>query len=656
MKLLLFISFLFTVPVLSGQKALRERLDSLKKEIRQSTYYDSTAVFKNGHRAISIARTLNDPDEEATIYQYYGNFYYFSSDFNNARKNYRKSIEIAQKNYNKELINSTKIRLTFILAEDDLLAAERVFQILLNEALKFDNSINSIEIYNGLGNIYDTRQMKDEALKYYLKGLKIAEKSKKKYHQAMLLNNIGLVKFNNQQVQEAEKDFTEALNIIEGMNEDRLALNLNNNLGLVNKELGDFKQSIKYYQNTVINAKKLGFPQGRGVALLNLSDSYLRNKEFDLANNIVDSALVLLRSFKQWDYIGMSYLIKASILRQTNKLPTAKIYIDSIFKLHQTFPNSSNVTAAHEELAKIYEQEGNYKLAFYHSERFHELSDSLSDISNKDNLAQLQVIYGKEKVETELENEKNKNILLSKENELKQTRIQAIIAISSFILIIGFGIMYIRHVILTRKQQKDFTQKLIENIDEERSRISKDLHDDIGQSLSIIKSKINLYNSGKTNNLSGLDTEVGTVIEQTRNISHFLHPSFVAKLGLERSLVSLTEKTQESTGIVCSLYIKNELKNLTKETETQIYRILQECINNTIKHANATALKISIKENTSELIIKYQDNGVGIEETNSTPEGIGLLTIRERAIKINGKITVSSSQGKGYQLQLIISK
>lgn len=656
MKLLLFISFLFTVPVLSGQKALRERLDSLKKEIRQSTYYDSTAVFKNGQRAISIARTLNDPDEEATIYQYYGNFYYFSSDFNNARKNYRKSIEIAQKNYNKELINSTKIRLTFILAEDDLLAAERVFQILLNEALKFDNSINSIEIYNGLGNIYDTRQMKDEALKYYLKGLKIAEKSKKKYHQAMLLNNIGLVKFNNQQVQEAEKDFTEALNIIEGMNEDRLALNLNNNLGLVNKELGDFKQSIKYYQNTVINAKKLGFPQGRGVALLNLSDSYLRNKEFDLANNIVDSALVLLRSFKQWDYIGMSYLIKASILRQTNKLPTAKIYIDSIFKLHQTFPNSSNVTAAHEELAKIYEQEGNYKLAFYHSERFHELSDSLSDISNKDNLAQLQVIYGKEKVETELENEKNKNILLSKENELKQTRIQAIIAISSFILIIGFGIMYIRHVILTRKQQKDFTQKLIENIDEERSRISKDLHDDIGQSLSIIKSKINLYNSGKTNNLSGLDTEVGTVIEQTRNISHFLHPSFVAKLGLERSLVSLTEKTQESTGIVCSLYIKNELKNLTKETETQIYRILQECINNTIKHANATALKISIKENTSELIIKYQDNGVGIEETNSTPEGIGLLTIRERAIKINGKITVSSSQGKGYQLQLIISK
>ena len=216
--------------------------------------------------------------------------------------------------------------------------------------------------------------------------------------------------------------------------------------------------------------------------------------------------------------------------------------------------------------------------------------------------------------------------------------------------------MYVRNIRFTRKQQKDFTQKLIENIDDERSRISKDLHDDIGQSLSIIKSKINLFNSGRISNLSGLDTEVGTVIEQTRHISHFLHPSFITKLGLERSLVSLTEKTQESTSIVCSLDIQNNLEKVPIENQTQIYRILQECINNTLKHANASALKISIKENQTELIIKYQDNGIGISDKKVKQEGIGLLTIRERAIKINGKINTYSSVGKGYKLQLIISK
>jgi signal transduction histidine kinase/Tfp pilus assembly protein PilF len=656
LKILLFILIIFNIHAVYSQKGLREKLDSLKKAIRQSTYYDSSAVFKNGQLAIKIAKKLKDPTEEALIYQYFGNFYYFSSSFEKARKYYSKSIEIASQDEKDELIVSTKIRLTFITAEKDLLAAEREFKALLNNSLKYNYTINTIEIYNGLGNIYDSRQMRDEALKYYLKGLKIAEKSKKKYHQAMLLNNIGLVKINNHQIQEAEKDFTEALQIIDGMNENRLASNLNNNLGLVNKELKDYSQSIKYYRNTVLNAKKLGFPEGKGVAFLNLSDSYLLNKEYKSADKYADSALMTLIAFQQWNYVGLAYQIKSSINRVFGKIAVSKQYVDSIFILNKKYPNPSNTMFAHQELAKIFEKEGNFKLAYFHTNRYHRLFDSISQITNKDNLAQLQVIFGKEKIETELENERNRNSLLSKENELKQTKIQIIILASFFLLIIGIGWMYVRNIRLTRKQQKDFTQKLIENIDEERSRISKDLHDDIGQSLSIIKSKINLFNSGRITNVSGLDAEVGTVIEQTRHISHFLHPSFITKLGLERSLVSLTEKTQESTGIVCSLDIKNNLENVQIENQTQIYRILQECINNTLKHANASALKISIKENQTEFIIKYQDNGIGISDKKVNREGIGLLTIRERAIKINGKIITSSSVGKGYKLQLIISK
>jgi signal transduction histidine kinase len=656
LKILLFILIIFNISAVYSQKGLREKLDSLKKAIRQSTYYDSSAVFNNGQLAIKIAKKLKDPTEEALIYQFYGSFFYFSSSFEKARKYYSKSIEIASQDDNDELIVSTKIRLAFITAEKDLLAAEREFKALLNNSLNYNYTINTIEIYNGLGNIYDSRQMRDEALKYYLKGLKIAEKAKEKYHQAMLLNNIGLVKLNNHQIKEAEKDFTEALQIIDGMNENRLASNLNNNLGLVNKELKDYSQSIKYYRNTVLNAKKLGFPQGKGVAFLNLSDSYLLNKAYKSADKYADSALMTLIAFQQWNYVGLAYQIKSSINRITGKIVASKKYVDSIYILNKRYPNPSNKLLAHQELAKIFEKEGNFKLAYFHTNRYHALFDSISQITNKDNLAQLQVIFGKEKIETELENERNRNSLLSKENELKQTKIQTIILASFFLLIIGIGWMYVRNIRFTRKQQKDFTQKLIENIDEERSRISKDLHDDIGQSLSIIKSKINLFNSGRITNVSGLDAEVGTVIEQTRHISHFLHPSFITKLGLERSLVSLTEKTQESTGIVCSLDIKNNLENVQIENQTQIYRILQECINNTLKHANASALKISIKENQTEFIIKYQDNGIGISDKKVNREGIGLLTIRERAIKINGKIITSSSVGKGYKLQLIISK
>lgn len=656
MKLLLTFIFILTVSITNGQKNLYVQLDSLKKSIRQSTYYDSTMVFKNGQKAISIAKELKDLNEEATIYQYYGNFYYFSSDLNKARSNYSKSIEIAQKNNNNKLVNSTKIRLAFMEMDKDLLAAEKALQKLLKEALKYKYIENTIEIYNGIGTIYDARQMKDEALKYYLKGLTIAETNGKKYHQAMMLNNIGLIKFNNQQTKEAEKDFGEAAAIVKHLNEDRLSLTINNNLGLVNKELEDYQQSIKYYHNTVTSAIRLGFPLGKGVAYLNLGDCYHKNKEYKTGLIYTDSAASILHSFKQWDYYGMSLLIKATILKDLGQLSSAKFYIDSLFRLHKQYPNANNCMLAHEIMADVYEKEGNFKLAYTHSNRHHEMNDSISDMASKDKFAQLQVLYGKEKMETELESEKNKNTLLSKENELKKTKISTTIAISLFILFLGIGLIYVRYIRLTRTQQQLFTQKLIENIDEERSRISKDLHDDIGQSLSVIKSKLNLFNTGKIKNLVGLDNEVGEVINQTRNISHFLHPSFIQKLGLERSLASLIEKTQSNTEIICSLDIRASLVKLSLLDQTQIYRILQECINNTIKHANASALKISIKENVNNLIITYRDNGKGLIETPTTMEGIGMLTIKERASAINGKITYEFSKGKGFKLILTLAK
>lgn len=640
---------------LFGQKELRKELDELKKIIRQSSYYDSSQVFANGQKAIEIAKRLKSPTEEATIYQFYGNFYYFSYNIPKAKSNYAKSIEIAQKANNNKLVNSTKVRLAFVLSDTDLMAAEKEFQKLLKEALKNNYLENSIEIYNGLGNIYDSRQMKDDALKYYLKGLKIAEKTNKKYLHAMLLNNIGLIKLNNKQISEAEKDFVEGLKIIQGINEDRLSLNLNNNLGLVTKQLKKYEKSISYYHNTLINAKKLGFPIGRGVAFLNLSDSYLKYKNFKKANLYADSAMYILSSFDQWDYIGTTYLIKATISKEMKQNQLAKKIIDSVFYLNNRHIIPNGVMSAHQLLGEIYQDEGNYKLAYFHSNRFHEMNDSISDIANTDQFAQLQVIYGKEKTETALEDEKNKNIILSKENELKQTKIRAIVLTTIFVLLISIGLVYVRHVRLSKKQQQEFTQKLIENIDEERSRIAKDLHDDIGQSLSVIKSKLNLLNTGKINDVSGLDIEVGEVINQTRNISHFLHPSLIQKLGLERSLVSLIEKTQNNSELICSIDVKCSLDLLSLDEQTQIYRIFQECINNTLKHAHASALKITIKKQLSNLEITYQDNGRGIDENTKIKEGIGMMTIRERANTIKGKITIGhSSKNKGLKLILTI--
>ena len=654
MRLFLCVILLFAFGFHSKaqDRSVQEKLEKLKKDIRQSTYYDSSAVFKKGQEAIELARKNNLPSEEATIYQFYGNFWYFSYNVDKAKANYSKSIEIARNAGDLELVNSTKIRLAFIESAGDVVKAEKKFKELLVEAEKNNFPVNQIEIYNGLGNLYSDRMIRDTAMNYYLKGLKQAEKDNRKYHQAMMLNNIGLLKFSDKKINEAAKDFERAVKLITNMNEDRLMLNLNNNLGLVFKELKDYNSSIQYYQNTLLNARKLGFPQAVSVAHLNLSDSYLKNKEYRTAEIYADSAINRLRELKEMNFLGMGYMIKSNIHLDQQHLIEANMYADSVKHFASYYSSPNNMLEYYKLKSDIKKKEGDFKNAMFFLDKYYHIKDSLEEITNDDKLAELQVIYGKERADADLENEKNKNSLLSKENELKRTRMNLIIIISVFLILGVSSILYIRYMRIVRNQKEYFTQKLIENTDNERSRISKDLHDDIGQSLSIIKSKINMFNSGKIKNLEGLDKEVGEVIEQTRAISHQLHPSAVAKMGMERSIVSLLEKTQSNTGIVCSISVKKDVEAIDNEVKTQVYRIIQECINNTMKHANATALKVSLSQHSGSITMTYRDNGKGMSDEKKNL-GIGMLTIKERAAAIKGKIQTPSTD-KGFKLILII--
>ncbi len=621
-------------------------LDVLKKRIRQSTYYDSIAVFQNGAKAIKLARKINSLSEEGLIYQYYGNFYFFSRNIQKAKEYYQKTIEIAKRANDKKLQNSTEIRLAFMLSDVDKLAAEKKFNYLLEEAIKYKFPENTVEAYNGIGIIYEDRKIHDEALEYYFKALRVAEKNNLQYQQAIILNNIGLVKFYNKQSKEAKIDFERALVLAIKSEESRLAINLHSNLGLVNDELKNYNESIKHYKETLKNARKLGFPTATAVAMINLANCYFENKQLDFAMKDCDSAIVILKKYNEKEFLGQSYLLRASINIELGKLKLARADVDSVLVMNKRYPNPKDYALSFQVLSSISEKEGNYKKALEYTKKFNQLDDSLSDISNQDKMAEMQVVYGKERIESELENEKSKNSLLQKENELKRIRLKFVLILGLSILVLGIGIIFIRSVIITRRQQVIFSQKLIENIDEERGRISKDLHDNIGQSLSVIKSKINMFNTGRIQTIDGLDSDLGDVINQTRSISHHLHPSFLEKIGLSRSLASLMEKIQESTGIVCSLELFKEIESLPVETKTQIYRIIQECVNNTIKHAQATALKTTVYRQDESYFLDYKDNGIGMKDVSATGTGIGILTIKERGNKLNGKVNfITNSNG-----------
>lgn len=624
------------------QTELVKQYDYYAKQIRQSTYFDSVFVFSYGDSAIRIARQLNALDKEAQIYQYYGNYYYFSRKHEQSDKYYAKSISLAKKAGNDELVHSTLIRKAFILVDTDNFQAEKDFEDLLLRVQKNNEIQNTIECYNGLGIIQESRGNRNAALEFYLNGLKVAEQHKMEYHIGMLLNNIGLIKFYNKQYEEAKKDLERALTYAEKLNEMRLALNLHNNLGLVSSTQNDYRTALGHYRQTLKKAHYLGFPQAIAVAHLNLGNSLNEIEEVDSALIYVDSSILVFERINDYHFASRPYFLKASIYRQRKELGQAMGYIETGLGYARKANGLLEVAQGLRIQSEIFRDMGRFEEALQAFERYHTLTDSLSEVNNSEKIAELQLIYDMEKKDAEI-------TLLEKENALKASRLNIIIVSSVALIILILAYFRNRQIRLRRRQQKEFTHKLIASIDAERSRISRDLHDDIGQSLSVIKAKINLIEKGRTEQLEGLESEVGEVINLARQLSHSLHPSYLEKIGITRSVASLMDRIQRSTGLICSYEIDEKFEELSLFHQTQLYRIIQECINNTLKHAEAKALKLILSYKDDQFGFEYMDNGKGVD-SDRLNTGIGMDTIRERSSKVGGKVYTGDVNGKGFRL------
>ena len=648
---LISLVFLFFTLQLSAQKTDAQRLEDLKIRIKQATYYDSSTVFSLGKQCIQLAKKLHRENEIGYVYQYYGSFNYYANNLSEAKKYYAKSISIGEKTKDLKLINSTKIRLNFLVLDQDVLQAEDGFKKLLIDAKKGNYIENQLEIHNGFGIMYETRLMYDKATESYLKGLRIAEKHQKKFATGYLLNNLALLKLKAKKYKEAEKDLKRALILATETNEWRLRLNVLNNLGLVTHEVKDFKGSIIHYKQTVAEAKKVGFPAGIIAAHINLSSSYLDDRQLIEASRNADSALTIVQTYRDPLFVINAYIMRGMVSTEQKDFQTAKRCIDSVNHFLKSYndPNFRKDLIALQ--SKLASSQGNYKLAYELEREFS--SDSIREFSNENEQTRLQTIYGKERLENELTDSKQRNKILRTKSELKSANYRFIflVVLSLFLLILAT--IYIYNVRKSRKIKSVFSQKLIEQIDEERSRISKDLHDDIGQSLAVVKSKLNLFTTGKITQLDGVDAEIGDILEQTRVLSHQLHPTALEKIGLERALNSIIEKTQAATDMLCNFDFEMEGKEIDLDTSSQIYRIIQECISNTIKHAKASALKVSVERKNDELIVQYRDNGIGISGSQNKL-GLGLLTIQERTAIIGGRLELKTGTNKGISLTITI--
>ncbi len=206
--------------------------------------------------------------------------------------------------------------------------------------------------------------------------------------------------------------------------------------------------------------------------------------------------------------------------------------------------------------------------------------------------------------------------------------------------------------------QKELLQASIDGQEQERLRIAKELHDDVGTMLTTTKIYTGqLLNQLDEQNRIRLSTKMnellGATIQSVREISHNLRPVILDKLGLHEAILALVDTVNQSGEIQLN-YTKQGAMHCTKEQSINVYRILQELITNTMKHARAKRVSIQLLAEADRLNIIYKDDGIGLDVKGTTlKKGIGMKNIESRLSVLSGIINYENT-ASGFHAEMMI--
>lgn len=202
-----------------------------------------------------------------------------------------------------------------------------------------------------------------------------------------------------------------------------------------------------------------------------------------------------------------------------------------------------------------------------------------------------------------------------------------------------------------RKMQEQFSGALLVSQEEERTRIAKELHDSIGQQLTLIKRKAQHEDKEEIASLSH------KTLEEVRSISRGLYPAFLKQLGLSESIEQLILEIDEDSSLFCTAEIDDIDSFFSKEESLNFYRFIQESVTNSLKHAAATNLSVVVKDVPTKVVLQIKDNGKGFDVSEAIKNNsLGLKTLKERIRLLKGTMQIQSSPTKGTMIHCEIPK
>ncbi len=626
-----YVFIIFSFSFLYSQD-IQNKITELKKELgenpdhkkRASLYSDLTWYYASvsidsalhyGKKAISEAENLDDINLLAQIYSDLGAVHFRNNDFKNAEKNYLKSYKIRKDQ---------------------------------------KNVAGIAKLNNNLASVYRNLFQYKKAMAMYLEGLKYFENTSDYKNINTTKANIGLLFVDLKDYNNATKYLREAVDYFEKQEKtievkNKLCENYLN-LGKVSHLTKDYIVAEKYYTKSAEICGEIGNKQGFAYSKRNIGNLQNILKKDSLAKVNIQISEKTRKELNAKVDIESNNIDFAQTLINQKKFSEAK---KTLLKILPTFEKENakeDALYTYKLLTHIYHYIHQSDSAELYFQKYIELDNILVNTSINKDTSEMEKKYQSL--------QKDKEILTQKSKIFKRN-----VLLFSLLGLLLLGFIYYKNYQNKQKvklqkailHQQDLATKAVMNAeDNERKRMATHLHDGIGQLLSAVNMNVSVIEDYKedenafTKILEKTKNILDEAIADVRTLSHQIMPNMLIKNSLSKALQSLIEKTT-TPKLHISLKMEGLDDDIDQNIQVVLYRTIQECINNTIKHSEAKTVNVSILQNERSIKTEITDDGIGFNplKVTSKSDGMGLENIKSRIKFLKGNIDIKSAKGEG---------
>lgn len=518
-------------------------------------------------------------------------------------------------------------------------------------ARKLNFRLQRVDAMSNLASAYIRGYQNDKALETALEGLDLAEQIKDDKSMVNFYEVIAEIQKDLKQWAAAEETYRKELIVVERLGRPFEAARAYNNFGLLYAQRSRNAEAVGLFEKSRDYFKTLGYPSGEAVAMLNLADALLGTGDYVRAKQAYTDVLERNKAIQDPEMealattgLGVTSLSTGNQSEaQTHFLNAEKIARESGFieVLQELYGYLENLAVAR----------GDFNAAWAYKKQSTLYADSVADQNVTNRVTEMQVKYDTQKKETEIAQQRAQ--LLAQENELFRQRAWLVGLLLGALALAVLAYLFHNRYRLRQKalldaaiirEQKLGLNAVIEAQEAERRRIAKDLHDGIAQELVALKlgftalqHKVTAAAPAEAGRLAELTQQLDASCTEVRNIAHVMLPPTLEKFGLAPSLELLLQNIAQHASVKTEFNSGDIPPRLDEKTETGLYRITQELLNNILKHAQAASILLQLYQAGPNLVLRLEDDGVGFDlEVAKRKSSMGILNILSRVSALGG--------------------